>query len=101
MHTENGNRLSTLDRACLMKYFLADLSLFKKHSNAYVNALGIEGTFETIEEIAEQEPNFIKIVSHDINNFVILLDENCEGRHTPIFIMRDGVEQELDQEDDD
>ena len=84
-------KLSDLDKKCFMKYFLHELKSFQENSNAYVKSLGIEAAYETVLMLAQDEPLFIKVVASDEDNFTVLLDENCAGDYSPIFVIKDGI----------
>jgi histidyl-tRNA synthetase len=88
--------LSSLEKKCLMKFYLHELKLFKECSSDYVKSLGVEMGYETILSLAEETPECIKVAAHDENNFVILLDERCQGKYLPLFIMKDGTEKVLE-----
>ena len=84
--------LSKLERRCLMKFFLKDYKIFKNNCNEETKKLGLEAAFETVLEIAQKEPDFIKVLAHDENNFVVLVDIDEDGKPSPVFTMRDGAE---------
>jgi hypothetical protein len=90
--------LSPLERKCLMRFYLHELKLFRANSNDYVKSLGVEGGYETILSLTEDEPLFMKVAAHDEENFVILLDESCKGQYTPLFIMKNGKEEIFEEE---
>lgn len=91
-------RLSSLEKKCLMKFYLHDSKLFQECSNDYVKSLGFEMTYETILQLAEENPIFIKVMAKDEDNFIILFDENSNGDFQLLFVMRNGLEF---SEDDD
>ena len=92
-------KLSDLERKCLTKYyFLKSHDLRSKELNdstRHARSLGFEGCLEIVEKLAEESPRILKIVAHDIDNFSIFLDSKRNKKFKPIFVMKDGEEQEL------
>lgn len=63
--------------------------------------LGLEGTLEEIErECLGSRPNLKIIPQPDENNFTILFDENENGKFQPLFVMKNGFEEIIEDGDE-
>ena len=89
--------LSSLDKKCLMKFFLNDIKLFNLHGTKNMKSLGTEKVYELLIEIAEEEPEVLKINSLDEDNFNILFDESGKFDYKPLFIMKNGREEQFQE----
>lgn len=101
MFTQRKVQLSPLDKKCLMRFYMHELKLYLENGSEYIKSLGIEGGYEIIENLVRDEPEFMKIICKDIDNFVVLLDEKGHKNYSPLFIMVNGEERQLDYNDDD
>lgn len=91
--------LTSLEKRCLMKFFLKEAPVFFKNCDNRTRHLGIEKAFEEVEKEAECEKPTVKVIAHDLNNFTIMFDEKKNGRFSPLFIMKQGFEVVVEDED--
>ena len=93
---------TALERRCLMKFFLKDQKLFQKFFPDCIKVLGIEGAFEIMLHLLDGDKPSMKVLAKDEANFVVLFDEAGKQVYSPMFIMKDGIEEVIckNEEDD-
>lgn len=92
--TIKGRRkLSSLETKCVTKFYFTDGAVISSCSSKYFRNLGIEKGLELIISLAETEPIRLKVIAHNEQNFTLLFDKDKTDEFTPIFIMKNGIQE--------
>ena len=86
-------RLTPLETYCIRKFYLTACSEINKNATDFFKSLGIEKGLEVTLKLAIDEPVLMKVIAIDNDNFTILFDEDINGKFSPIFKMRNGIEE--------
>lgn len=93
MRKTRRKRLSLLERLCVRRFYLTDGHLINQCSSDYFKSLGIEKGLEVILKLAEEEPILMKVIARDEDNFMIFIDEEMNGKFSPLFEMKSGIQE--------